>query len=525
MKYKVIGWTYYDNNEIITSQKNIGFAERNAIIDEIRKHKYLFSGWHHQEHWDGVVPILNDGKKRCFSQRGWGGVMAEAYGHMGDYDYSNYTFYQSIDSKNMKCADDIYDLSDYEAEIIETEHFEVSVNEGLFEIAKTKNPFYLPDLDLLRSIDEDDTITLTCNGESLTFVVKDIDRNKKEIKFPSYNLIEGKYKVIVTHKPESERRKAKLPTIYTISEVRDLFKSCYKNYNYDVLLELISNFEIGYLCKDSISKSTMKLLTRFANEYSDDNFNSKTLLEVLKYIDDIQLFEQIAYKTIKKDDCILVSFVNHFKDKGVNMDKYLPDVFKLVKHMDYSMNKLLLRAIELKPNNKSLRKKYYRNTNATRLESFAVLAGLDMYDSLRKEHKGLIDLNNYSKYSDRNVLKVLEYLTYPKFDVIYSKNYPYNVPNIYTSESKVIEDGIYKYQQYIKENFDLDSFLLDMMLYGIDKNCYQMDRYMDGERHSANYVYTLDALTDFKYNLKEKALAKYASIYKNFEAEIEERYK
>ena len=37
MKYKVIGWTYYENSEILSSGNTIGFAERNAIIDEIRK--------------------------------------------------------------------------------------------------------------------------------------------------------------------------------------------------------------------------------------------------------------------------------------------------------------------------------------------------------------------------------------------------------------------------------------------------------------------------------------------------------
>ena len=96
MKYRVIGWTYYEDNDVLEKKGTIGFAERNAIIDEIRKHKYLFSGWHHQESWNGVVPILNDGKKRCYSQRGWGGVMAEAYGYMEDYDYSLFSFHQSI---------------------------------------------------------------------------------------------------------------------------------------------------------------------------------------------------------------------------------------------------------------------------------------------------------------------------------------------------------------------------------------------------------------------------------------------
>ena len=110
MKYKVIGWTYYENYEILDSNKTIGFAERNAIIDEIRKHKYLFSGWHHQESWDGVVPILNDGRKRCFSQRGWGGVMAEAYGEMGDFDYARYAFYDHANPSDLKFAPELSHL-------------------------------------------------------------------------------------------------------------------------------------------------------------------------------------------------------------------------------------------------------------------------------------------------------------------------------------------------------------------------------------------------------------------------------
>ena len=99
MKYKVIGWTYYEDDTVLSYDGDDSFAQRNAIIDEIRKHKYRFSGWHHQESWENCVPILNDGRKRLFSQRGWGGIMAEAYGQLGDYDYATFTFRQSIDSK------------------------------------------------------------------------------------------------------------------------------------------------------------------------------------------------------------------------------------------------------------------------------------------------------------------------------------------------------------------------------------------------------------------------------------------
>ena len=183
MKYKVIGWTYYDNSEILTSDKSIGFAERNAIIDDIRKNKYLFTGYDHQETWDGVVPILNDGLKRCFSQRGFGGVMAEAYGYMRDYDYASFTFDGSINEENIKMASDDFDIESYVGDFPTNEHFDVWVNEGLFLFAKNKNPFYLDDLDSLRFIDEDDTITLHCNDEELSFCVKSINRNKKKIIF------------------------------------------------------------------------------------------------------------------------------------------------------------------------------------------------------------------------------------------------------------------------------------------------------------------------------------------------------
>ena len=69
----------------------------------------------------------------------------------------------------------------FSPKIVENEHFDIEVNEGLFNIAKKKNPFYLEDIESLRYIDKDDTITLHHNNEYLTFLVKAVDRNKKEI--------------------------------------------------------------------------------------------------------------------------------------------------------------------------------------------------------------------------------------------------------------------------------------------------------------------------------------------------------
>ena len=270
MKYKVIGWTYYDNSEILDSGDTIGFAERNAIIDEIRKHKYLFSGWHHQESWEGVVPVLNDGKKRCFSQRGWGGVMSEAYGHMNNYDYASFTFHQSIPSNKLKFAPDDFNIYQYDFEMIENEHFKVEVNEGLFEIAKTKNPFYLEDLDELRYIDKNDKITITCNNEELTFVVKDIDRDKTAMNLKNATkLISTKFKVIVTYKPESELEVYKVPKIITKSRAFNLFEEAIEDYDYDIILEAISLFDVSYLAKNLDKKKVKKVLTRFVREYTN----------------------------------------------------------------------------------------------------------------------------------------------------------------------------------------------------------------------------------------------------------------
>ena len=136
MKYKVIGWTYYEDYDIPFSDDTIGFAERHAIVDEIKKHGYLFSGWDHQESWLNCVPVLNDGKKRGFSQRGWGGVMAEANDEFGDYDYSIYTFHQSIKKSACRYPKTAFSPDDFVSEPLENEHFDVDVSPELFQIAQ-----------------------------------------------------------------------------------------------------------------------------------------------------------------------------------------------------------------------------------------------------------------------------------------------------------------------------------------------------------------------------------------------------
>ena len=170
--------------------------------------------------------------------------MAEAYGNMDDYGYSIYTFHGSIDSSYLKFPEEQFDANDFVPEPLENEHFNVEVSRELFYIAKKKNPFYLEDTDDLRYIDTNDTITVSCNGESLTFLVSVIDRNKKEIKFKNPELIKGTYKIIVKHKPITGKIMKRTPIMVDYSEVSNVFVDSINDYNFSVLFELINNYDI-----------------------------------------------------------------------------------------------------------------------------------------------------------------------------------------------------------------------------------------------------------------------------------------
>lgn len=198
MKYRVVGWTDYESDEVPEAHGCIGFAERNAIIDEIRKNGYLFSGWEHQESWD-CVPILNDGKKRTFSQRGWGCLMAEAYGHLGSYDYAAFTFHPM---KNGKLPNDSFDIAEFVPETDLNEHFEVEVDDGIFALSQKRNPFFLDDLNALRYIDAGDTLTLRCGDRSADFLVCDINRNRNTGRKSAEYTINTKFKIVVTYRKE-----------------------------------------------------------------------------------------------------------------------------------------------------------------------------------------------------------------------------------------------------------------------------------------------------------------------------------
>ena len=79
------------------------------------------------------------------------------------------------------------------------EHFEVEVADGIFALSQKRNPFFLDDLDALRYIDAEDTLTLRCGDRSADFVISDINRNRNTGRKSAEYTINTKFKIIVTY--------------------------------------------------------------------------------------------------------------------------------------------------------------------------------------------------------------------------------------------------------------------------------------------------------------------------------------
>lgn len=524
MKYRVVGWVYYEDYSIPSSGGTIGFAETNAIIDDIRKHKYLFTGWDHQEAWENCVPVLNDGKKRMFSQRAWGGVMAEAYGHMGDYDYANYTFHESIKENYKKFPKSDFDYESFEVEEVENEHFTIEVKKELFEIAKTKNPFYLEDDSKLRYIDSLDTLTLTCEGKELNFLVEDIDRNKKEVKFSKHDLIKGKYKIIVKHRPMLKNKPKRSFVKIEKNKINETFISCLDNYDYSTMYYLFKEWNVEEITNKAKNKKVKETLKRFVLEYINDYYSYKVLLSIIRYINDFDFYKQVAYDHIKDCSDLLISFVNDYLNSDKDMDKHILKVASIIKKTQFNHALILKRAIELKPECKSYRKKYYSITSFSNGDGFVLMAGLEMFDSIHSEDKYLLNLDNYKKMNYREIFNIAKFMSYPNNDVSKDVKYSYNIPFFYKEKNDLYDKGIMKYQEYLRKNFDIDNKLEEILLYGIEKKCMNMEIQYNGYSDCADYIYGLDALSAFKYNFKNKVISEYGDDYPELVEELNKKY-
>lgn len=174
MKLRVIGWTYYGDD--LPQGKN-GWAARSAIVDEIKKQGYLFSGASHQD-CDYCVPVCNDGKMYRFSQRSWGDVMAEAHGYTGRMDYVKFAFARSIDYYSEIHPKEQYDEDTFITEGNLNERFEIEVSPNVFASAQHSHEISLDDLPTLRYLDVGDTLALTCELKTVEYIVTNVDRTK-----------------------------------------------------------------------------------------------------------------------------------------------------------------------------------------------------------------------------------------------------------------------------------------------------------------------------------------------------------
>lgn len=86
-KLTVVGWVDYDD-EYFPEAPTHTQEMFDAVVEEVKKHGYLFGGDSHQDR-SNCCPVLSNGYKMCCSWRGWGAVIGAAYrnGKKRQYEY------------------------------------------------------------------------------------------------------------------------------------------------------------------------------------------------------------------------------------------------------------------------------------------------------------------------------------------------------------------------------------------------------------------------------------------------------
>ena len=187
MKWKVIGWTYYEN--YLVEDEESSDAVVFAIIDEIKKNGYLFSGYDHQERFN-CVPVMNDGKKRTFSQRTFGNIMAIAHGYTGRYDYSLFSF--GIREESLVIPNDSFNEYTFVPEKDMNEEFLLNYSDISFVEEDGKKKIKIPDFESLRYLDKGDTLIIKKDDVEYKyvagFVIREKDISKEELEELESNL-------------------------------------------------------------------------------------------------------------------------------------------------------------------------------------------------------------------------------------------------------------------------------------------------------------------------------------------------
>lgn len=176
MKYRVVGWTYYDDPDVESAECDE--AAYWAIVRDVREHGYEFTGWDHQELYGGA-PVLNDGFKRLFSQRDFGQIMAYAHGDYSRMGYASYAFQDFFGRHKsvMPSADRSYDPDSFTPEQDLCESVTYAVSRTPFEMARACRSLDLPvDEPALQTLGDGDTLTLTCEGETEVYRVVHVCR-------------------------------------------------------------------------------------------------------------------------------------------------------------------------------------------------------------------------------------------------------------------------------------------------------------------------------------------------------------
>ncbi len=173
MKYKVIGWTEYD--DISFREGRNTDAAVNAIIDDIKANGYCFSGYAHQEMTCGA-PILNDGKIRRFGQRDWGAVMARAHGRMRYMDYSNYAFSFGYGEEELPDFEKWISTDNLNVETELNETFTIEVSDAEFDKLSGGGEFETDDTTALRFADVGDTLVLKCADRAFSYKIAHLAR-------------------------------------------------------------------------------------------------------------------------------------------------------------------------------------------------------------------------------------------------------------------------------------------------------------------------------------------------------------
>ena len=173
MKYKVIGWTDYEDERY--DNEPLTFASRHAIVDCIKAHGYRFSGWEHQESLYGC-PVLNDGKKRTCTQRGFGSIMAEAHNE-GAGGYARYLV--MMDKSCLVVPERGVDKAKIENKDSLVQSYSLVVSDEVYARTIETLTLEIDDLIELRYIDTGDTLSLSAIDKQDEFLVVSVDRAKK----------------------------------------------------------------------------------------------------------------------------------------------------------------------------------------------------------------------------------------------------------------------------------------------------------------------------------------------------------